>query len=635
MTSGCLRLFTVVAMLLLGCVRSWKNLGPNGSNMIGLASRALQRCSPQAISSTVMATNAMTVRMHSNHRSRSNSSSRRGSSRDFRGNDRYSDNRRGGNIDPFARLTFKRTVKIDPKETTPVSSMSFSETTMKALQQKGFVNMTPVQSQAYEHVYSGADVVARSRTGTGKTFAFGIPLIEKMISAGHHRRRTEGSGLPVVLILEPTRELAIQVSQELSALCKPHKLRIMSVYGGSSYAMQEKAFREGVHIVVSTPGRLLDHIREGTIDLSHVEHVVLDEGDTMLEMGFQKDVESILMNVKVPGESSREKAAKALETRDNNNKWGDRSISFDVDTELKDAVKSVQLLLFSATMPAWICQLTDKLMKDPIFLDAVQEGETRLASTITHYALPIQSGPGERLINTISGLIEDIILTKGEGGQTIVFTNTKEDADILVNSDCFGRLKAQVLHGDISQATRQTTLKQFKDGSIDVLVATDVAARGLDVAGVELVIHTAPPNDADSYVHRSGRTGRAGRSGTSVLLHTSSDYSRLKQFERALNFQFTHMAAPSVAELSLASSSFAVKQMTLVEDEVIDHFRPYARDLIKKAEAGELFDNVGIEGAIAEKQESSVGSGKNTTAVENLIARCIAAISNRMTIPVR
>jgi ATP-dependent RNA helicase DDX21 len=630
MTFGWLRLTIAVAMLLLGSVRSWKNLCP-----MGLAIRTAKLVNTP--STLISPAQSVVVRLHSNHRSRNNGRKSM-SMRDFRGNDRFYDNRRGG-ADPFARLTFKRTVKIDPDVTTAVAEMTFSETTMKVLQQKGFAKMTPVQSQAYEYVHSGADVVARSRTGTGKTFAFGVPLIEKIVATGQHRRRTEGSGLPVVLILEPTRELAIQVSQELSALCKPHRLRIMSVYGGSSYATQENAFREGVHIVVSTPGRLLDHIREGTIDLSHVEHVVLDEGDTMLEMGFQKDVESILMNVKVPGESSREKAARALETRDSNsNKWDrNAAATFDVDVDLKDAVKPVQLLLFSATMPGWICQLTDKMMKDPIFLDAVQEGETRLASTITHYALPIQSGPGERLINTISGLIEDIILTKGEGGQTIVFTNTKEDADILVNSDCFGRLKAQVLHGDISQATRQTTLKQFKDGSIDVLVATDVAARGLDIAGVELVIHTAPPNDADSYVHRSGRTGRAGRSGTSVLLYTNADLSRLKQFERSLNFQFTRIAAPSVAELASASSAFSVKQMSLVEDEVIEHFRPYAKDLIAKAQAGQLFDPAVIDLARSHTTDpDSIDSQHmNATAVESLIARCIAAISNRMTIPSR
>ncbi len=682
MNSGWFRLFIVITMLLLGSVRSWRAIGANQASAIGgLAMRIAQRTNPMASSMTPLSSSlfpasaSMTVRFQGTHRAsrrRSGSSGSGTAMRDFRrgGGGGYGSNG-GGAQNPFAKLSFKHTVKIDPDHTTAVTEMPFSDVTKTVLQQKGFSKMTPVQSQSYEHVFSGADVVARSRTGTGKTFAFGVPLIEKIITNGYHRRRTEGSGLPVILILEPTRELAIQVSQELSILCKPHRLRVSAVYGGSSFSLQEKLFREGVHIVVSTPGRLLDHIRSNSIDLSHVEHVVLDEGDTMLEMGFQKDVESILMNVKVPGETSREIAARTLDNHNLNKYDTQRQATFIdmIDGDLTDSTKKVQLLLFSATMPGWICSLTDKLMQNPIFLDAVQEGETRLAATITHYALQIQPSAGHRLIDTVSGLIEDIILTKGEGGQTIVFTNTKEDADILVNSDCFGRLKSQVLHGDISQSTRQTTLRQFKDGSIDVLVATDVAARGLDISGVELVIHTAPPNDGDSYVHRSGRTGRAGRSGTSVLLYTNSDASKLRQFERELKFKFTSMTAPSVNELALASSSYAVKQMSLVEDEVIAHFRPYARSLLQKAMAGELFDvidpsestvdtTVDASTADANNNTDIVAAAGNTTVagnttstvaieianktesldnqqIENLIARCIATISNRMSIPAR
>jgi superfamily II DNA/RNA helicase len=280
-----------------------------------------------------------------------------------------------------------------------------------------------------------------------------LPIIEKIKSKGYENRRGGNSGLPVVLILEPTRELAIQVSQELTLLAKPHKLRVLSVFGGSSYYHQEQSLVEGVHIVVATPGRLLDHINGGTIDLSHIEHVVLDEGDTMLEMGFQKDVESILLNVKSPGEKARATAAAALSpTRDR------RSPSLlsdvDIDRELEDSTSTVQLLLFSATMPAWICSLTDKLMREPVFLDAVQEGETRLADTITHFSLPVRQSSGKS--SSIGALLEDVIFTLGgTDGQTIVFTNTKDEADTLVNSDCFGRLKAQVLHGDISQSGRQ------------------------------------------------------------------------------------------------------------------------------------------------------------------------------------
>lgn len=292
-------------------------------------------------------------------------------------------------------------------------------------------------------------------------------------------------------------------------------------------------------------GRILDHISRGTVDFSHIQHVVLDEGDTMLEMGFQEAVESILMSVKAPGADARRHASKFLATasadeveeeeeyeeddesafedaKEENEDWGNvrKEVAAPASSKAAavnkiDAVsglRSVQMLLFSATMPAWICKLTDKLMKSPIFLDAVQEGETRLAATITHYAMPLASSGrassrGSGRMTAVGALLEDLILTRGEGGQTIIFTQTKEEADLLAMSNAFGSLKSAVLHGDVSQYQRQLTLKQFKEKGLDVLVATDVAARGLDIAGVDLVVHTSPPNDPDSYVHRSGRTG--------------------------------------------------------------------------------------------------------------------------------
>jgi len=179
--------------------------------------------------------------------------------------------------DPTAQLRFKKTVKIDPEYQTPVSDMNFSEKTQAVLMKKGFTKMTPVQSQSYDYVYGGDDVVARSRTGTGKTLAFGLPLIEKIIALGLNDPRG-GHGLPLILVLEPTRELAMQVAEELSVVCAAHRMRVQSIYGGVSFSMQERAIRSGVHILVATPGRCLDHITRGTVDLSSIKHVVLDEG---------------------------------------------------------------------------------------------------------------------------------------------------------------------------------------------------------------------------------------------------------------------------------------------------------------------------------------------------------------------
>ncbi|KAJ1395385.1 RNA helicase, partial [Ochromonadaceae sp. CCMP2298] len=428
--------------------------------------------------------------------------------------------------------------------------------------------MTPVQSQSYDLVYAGDDLVARSRTGTGKTFAFGLPLIEKMVAEGLHENRG-GKGLPLVLVLEPTRELAMQVAQELGSICAAHRMKVQAIFGGVSFSMQERAIRSGVHILVATPGRVLDHISRGTVDLSSVRHVVLDEGDTMLEMGFQKDVESIILNVKAPANANK-----------------------------------VQMLLFSATMPGWICQLTDKHMADPVFLDAVQEGEMRLPATIKHYAVRLPNLTNR--LEAVTSYVEDLILTKGAGGQTIVFTNTKGEADDLVGSDSFGQLKTQVLHGDIGQNSRQATIRQFKEGHIDVLVATDVAARGLDIAGVDLVVHTGPPSDPDTYVHRAGRTGRAGRNGTSIVLYASQEERKLSMYENALKFRFLRAGPPTPQEISEASADEEAPRTLLMSDQEKD-----------------------VLGEVAP------GAGYSAKQLELLVARCLAAISNRNTITSR
>lgn len=549
--------------------------------------------------------------------------------------------------DYLLELRFSKTLKIDPELKTSIDDMNFSPKTSAALKEKGFTVMTPVQSQSYDFVKSGDDVVARSRTGTGKTMAFGLPLIEKI--AENNKVFTRGS-LPLVIVLEPTRELAIQVAQELSSIGAVHGIKVAAVYGGVAMFSQEKALQNGLHILVATPGRALDHISRGTLDLSGVEHVVLDEGDTMLEMGFQNDVESIIANVKTPGKEARESASKSLKRYDDDeDEWSSPLFDDsddDDDDDVRDALlkvskkpiaRDVQMLLFSATMPGWICKLTTKHMNDPIFLDAVQEGETRLASTIKHFAIKLPSG--ER-IQTLSSSIEDLILTKGAGGQTIVFTNTKDEADNIVAADCFGQLRAQVLHGDISQHGRQVTIKQFKEGNIDVLVATDVAARGLDIAGVDLVLHTGAPNDCDTYVHRSGRTGRAGRNGTSVMLYSYSDEERkLVSFERTLNFNFKRISAPSADEIARASAWYAAKKLEKVNSAAVNYFLPHAKKMINMLltnneilELPQLDDANDIDTI---SDETSNHEDLDNSAVEKLLARCLAAISNKNTIQTR
>ena len=414
----------------------------------------------------------------------------------------------------------------------------------------------------------------------------------------------------------------------------------------------------------------------------------------MLEMGFQKDVETIILNVKKPGEASRKVAAAALadfSDEDEDRDWQRGRSSSDNDEDNDDAEEddeqdegsdrstrasdgkgssSVQMLLFSATMPGWICQLTDKHMSSPIFLDAVQEGETRLASTIAQFAVRLPN-IADRM-TAVSSFVEDLILTKGAGGQTIVFTNTKDEADMLVGSDCFGQLKSQVLHGDISQNSRQATIRQFKEGTIDVLVATDVAARGLDIAGVDLVVHSGPPNDADTYVHRSGRTGRAGRNGTSIVLYTSSEERKLFVFENTLKFKFTRTGPPTPQQISEASALYASKRLQQVNPEVVKYFIPHAQQLIRSLGDGTASDNDGDEasadgfgdddddseddeapavrrpkGLLMSDEEKKLqrggsssdlslySSSSNPEQLEMLVAKCLAAISNRNTITSR
>ena len=327
--------------------------------------------------------------------------------------------------EPFDSLTFKETIKIDPDF--PIESCRYgfqSKNSSSIGKERIRETHTSPKPKLRERILTGEDVVARSRTGTGKTLAFGLPLIEKIVADGLNVPKSKykpSEGLPLVLILEPTRELAMQVAQELSVICKPHNMKVQAIYGGVSFGMQAGEIRRGVHILVATPGRALDMISRGAVDLSGVKHVVLDEGDTMLEMGFQKDVENIILNVKKPGDEARAAAANSLVDDDfdeyddyGDDDYGDEEDKFDANVDMSSSEVSraneVQMLLFSATMPGWICKVTDKHMDDPVFLDAVQDGETRLADTITHLAVKLP--PVFDRFEAISSVAEDLILTR-------------------------------------------------------------------------------------------------------------------------------------------------------------------------------------------------------------------------------
>ena len=489
----------------------------------------------------------------------------------------------------MGRLSFKKTIQIDPECQTPIDEMELSAPTVQALKEKGFDKMTPIQSQCFELVRKGEDVVARSRTGTGKTLAFGVPIIERLKD---FKRRPNRNTSPLVLVLEPTRELAVQVADELRSVAKYHGLNVVSLFGGASFMGQTQQLQRGVDIIVATPGRLIDHLEQGTVDFDATKGFVLDEGDLMLEMGFQDDVERILSYGK----------------------------NANPEPDSPTANKS-QVLLFSATMPSWICKLTDRLMDAPVFYDAVQEGETRLAETISHYSVRLPSNV-PRLTAAMAQL-EDIIVTKGGGGQTIIFCNTKDDVNQVGTSDIFGHLTARVLHGDISQATRTSTLRSFREKKIDILVATDVAARGLDISGVELVVHLAPPKDTDSYVHRAGRTGRAGRAGTSILFYDQSEEYMVKNLQRSLTFKFSPLSVPSPAQVCESSAQIAIKKLDAVEDSTIEFFWPHAEKVFGDLKAGKYFQKKEQDGEVEKVNVS------DEVLFKTFIARCLAAASNR------
>lgn len=427
--------------------------------------------------------------------------------------------------------TFNRKVAIDPLREDLIDDVNITSATKDALRAKGFTKLTPVQCQSLDYITSGNDIVVRSRTGTGKTLAFGIPIIESLIRKASDRSNPK-SLFPRLLILEPTRELAVQVSKELSSVFAPQGISVAPIFGGVSVGVQEQELRNGVDVVVGTPGRLLDLISRGSLNLHDISHIVLDEGDTMLEMGFQKDVETIMDQC----------------TQENSG-----------DTE-----SSVQMMLFSATMPTWICKLTQSFMKNPVYLDSVATGETKMAPTITHYVVYCKDNNWE----TLTEALHSVLVSHGNDKKAIIFTNTKNEANDLSNSPAFSKISYGLIHGDITQYQRQNTLDQFRRGQISVLIATDVAARGLDIEGVDLVLHSSIPRDLDSFVHRSGRTGRAGRLGSSVVFVPPSrnQLDALQQAQQQLKITFQNFKLPSEAELKESCMKRSWERVLEVDD---------------------------------------------------------------------
>ena len=366
------------------------------------------------------------------------------------------------------------------------AGFGFSDALLKTLADKGYSDPSPIQKAAFPDLMLGRDLVGQAQTGTGKTAAFALPLLERLQS---------GQKSPQVLVLAPTRELAMQVADSFKAYAAGHPhLKVLAVYGGSDFRSQISALRRGVDVVVGTPGRVMDHMRQGTLDTSGLRSLVLDEADEMLRMGFIDDVEWIL------GQLPEER----------------------------------QVVLFSATMPSEIRRLSKRYLKDPAEITIRtkdQEGRRIRQRSIT-VPMPHKLEALQRVLDACGG----------EG--VIIFTRTKAITLTVAETLEAAGHQVAVLNGDVPQNQRERTVERLRAGSVDILVATDVAARGLDVDRIGMVINYDMPFDGEAYVHRIGRTGRAGRSGEAVLFVTPRERRFINNLERASGQPIEPMEVP-------------------------------------------------------------------------------------------
>ncbi len=386
---------------------------------------------------------------------------------------------------------------MQPKEAPAVdlkatfADLPLSQTTLKALDAMGFEHPTPIQEKAIPVVIDGKDVIGQARTGTGKTAAFGLPFLEIYDPDADH---IQG------LVLAPTRELAIQIGEELERMSAGRGFRYVNVYGGAAYEPQEKALKQGVHMVVGTPGRIMDHMERGTMDLSKCKYVVMDEADRMLDMGFIDDMEWILRHL--PHKSKR------------------------------------QTQLFSATMPTEIKSLARRFMKSPVMVK-VSSDDFAVPDTIEQVFYQVgRRNKHWALTRLLDDPAEEIDLM-------IVFCSTKMMCDRLVTDLNRWKYNAAALHGDLPQAKREKVLEQFDNRDIKILVATDVAARGLDIDHITHVVNwDMPDKEPENYVHRIGRTGRAGRKGKAVAFIGLDDKSILRRVEMLVGHAIKEAPVP-------------------------------------------------------------------------------------------
>jgi len=404
--------------------------------------------------------------------------------------------------------------------------LNLSNEVQKAITDMGFEEATPIQAQSISHILDGKDLIGQAQTGTGKTCAFGIPAIEMI--------QPEIESIQV-LVLCPTRELAIQSSEELKNLLKyKDGIRILPVYGGQPIDRQIMALKKRPQIIIGTPGRIMDHMRRRTLKLEHLKMIVLDEADEMLNMGFREDIDTILE--KVPDER--------------------------------------QTILFSATMSKEILEITKKYQKNPIHIKVAHKELT--VSNTEQYYLEVKEAAK---LEVLSRLIDT-----NEFKLSLVFCNTKRKVDELKTSLQSRGFAAEALHGDMRQEQRDKVMTMFRKGNIDILIATDVAARGIDVDDVEAVFNYDLPNDEEYYVHRIGRTGRAGRAGKAFTFIAGREIYKLKDIQRYTKSTISLIKPPSVNDVEEKKMANILKSLkeNLSKEQIskfIGHIEKFVEDI--------------------------------------------------------
>ncbi|WP_179614770.1 DEAD/DEAH box helicase [Nocardioides marinisabuli] len=410
--------------------------------------------------------------------------------------------------------------------------LGLSEPVLKALSDVGYETPSAIQAATIPTLLEGRDVVGLAQTGTGKTAAFALPILSNLDIAQKS---------PQALVLAPTRELALQVCEAFEKYAaRMRGVHVLPVYGGQAYGVQLSALRRGVHVVVGTPGRIMDHLDKGTLDLSQLRFLVLDEADEMLNMGFAEDVETIL-----------------AETPDDK-----------------------QVALFSATMPAQIRRLSKQYLSNPAEITVKRSATT--AANITQRYLTV-SYPQK--VDALTRILE---VENFEG--MIVFVRTKNETETLAEKLRARGYSAAAINGDVAQAQRERTVNQLKAGKLDILVATDVAARGLDVERISHVVNYDIPTDTESYVHRIGRTGRAGRTGDAISFITPRERYLLKHIEKATKQPLTQMQLPTAEDVNSTRLARFDDQITeaLANTARIDRFRDIVAHYVREHDVPEV-----------------------------------------------